>query len=480
MNGPKEFSRHVLTMMTGNAIAQAIPLLASPLLTRLYSPTEFGVLSAIIAAGGMLSVLFTLRYELAVVLPRAESDAASLAALALACSIAWGVATVLLLLLFPVIAATLFARASDYVLAIPLLAIAIGCSQILSFAANRERRYRTIASGSVLQQMSAAVISIALGWLGAPLNGLIVGRLSGYVIAVAYYINRLADILKTWAGLVSSRRVIENASTYRQFPAFNVPYSFIGNFSREFLVLALTAMHQTEAAGLYGLARSALTAPIGFLSASLSQVFYKEAAVSIGTPEFKQLTLKFLRYLAAGLAPFFVLGWFWAPEVFKIVFGAQWREAGVYASALMPIGYLSLFTSWPERVFEVRGKQRLSLTIQATFDAVTVAVVGFALLRGMPPLVAIYWYVAIQCFYHLTYLAAVFRLSGFGFSGFARFAGLGILVIIVSTVLQLAPRQIPTGELGQFMISLLVAAITSLLLLLPCRRLARNDAGASA
>ena len=475
MNDSNSFVRHLLTMVTGTALAQAIPLLASPILTRLYTPGDFGILSAVVATAGILSIIGTLRYELAIVLPQDEARAANLAAIAMMTLIATFVATTLLIVIFPSASNGLFSRASDYALAIPLLTAVLSMSQLLSFAANRERQYRTITTGSILQQTGAAIIGIGMGFAALPVNGLIVGRVAGYAIACVYYARRLSTNLRRWLGLIETQCLVETALAYRQFPAFNVPYSLIGNFSREFLVLAFTAMHQLDAAGYYGLARSVLTAPIGFLSTSISQVFYKEAAVNIGTTDFKRLTLNLLRYLGAGLAPFFVLGWFWAPEVFQIVFGARWREAGDYAALLMPIGYLSLFTSWPERVFEVRGKQHLSLAIQLIFDSATVGLVTVALINGTPPLTAIKYYVGVQCLYHMTYLAAVFRLSGFDLKSFTKFVSLGAIALVAIVLLEFFAAQSVSGMWLQFAVSALAAVVSSMLLLLLVRRSARSD-----
>jgi len=38
-----EFAKNVLTLMTGTTIAQAIPIAISPILTRIYTPEDFGV-----------------------------------------------------------------------------------------------------------------------------------------------------------------------------------------------------------------------------------------------------------------------------------------------------------------------------------------------------------------------------------------------------------------------------------------------------
>jgi O-antigen/teichoic acid export membrane protein len=470
-----QFLRHILTMVTGTALAQAIPLLVSPLLTRLYTPADFGVLSAVVAAAGILSVVSTLRYELAIVLPKDEAGAANLAAIALAAMVALCITTTILIAGFPDAAHHILSRASSYALVVPLLTALLSFSQLLSTAANREREYVTIATGSVLQQIVAALFSIGAGFAALPVNGLIVGRLSGYAIACVYYVRRLASILERWVGLVERPKLFEEATTYRQFPFFNVPYSLVGSISREFLILAFTAMHQAEAAGYYGLARSVLTAPIGFLSTSLSQVFYKEAAVSIGTPEFKRLTLNMLRYFGAGLLPFFVLGWFWAPDVFQLVFGTHWREAGNFAALLVPIGCLSLFTSWPERVFEVRRKQHWSLSIQLTFDSITVGLVTLALIQGATPLTAIKVYVAVQCIYHLTYLAAIFGLSGFNSKDFGKFVCFGAAVAGIIWLMDDLIAEGATTLWLQFGISVFAAIVSSVLLLLLAHRSAKSD-----
>jgi O-antigen/teichoic acid export membrane protein len=475
MPEPNRFLRHILTMVTGAALAQAIPLLVSPLLTRLYTPADFGVLSAVVAAAGILSVVSTLRYELAIILPKDEAGAANLAAIALSVMIVLCITTTVLIAGFPDIAQHVLSRASNYAVVVPLLTALLSFSQLLSTTANRQREYVTIARGSVLQQIVASLVSIGAGILALPVNGLIIGRLSGYAITCVYYVRRLASILERWIGLVEKPKLFEEAVTYCQFPFFNVPYSLIGSVSREFLILAFTAMHQAEAAGYYGLARSVLTAPIGFLSTSLSQVFYKEAAVSIGTPEFKRLTLNILRYLGAGLMPFFVLGWFWAPDVFQVLFGARWREAGNFAALLVPIGCLSLFTSWPERVFEVRRKQHWSLSIQLAFDSITVGLVTWALAQSATPLTAIKVYVAIQCFYHLTYLAAIFKLSDFSSKDFRKFVCFGAALVGLIWIMDDLIIQGATTLWLQFGISVLAAVVSSLLLLLLAHRSAKSD-----
>src|SRR2546425_10423373 len=70
-----EFIRHILTLITGTTIAQAIPLVVTPILTRIYSPQDFGLFALYMSIIAILGVVATGRYELAIMLPEKDEDA---------------------------------------------------------------------------------------------------------------------------------------------------------------------------------------------------------------------------------------------------------------------------------------------------------------------------------------------------------------------------------------------------------------------
>jgi len=88
-------ARHVLTLMTGTTLAQAIALAISPILTRLYAPEQFGVFALYLSIVALLAIVATGRYELAIVLPESDVDAWHLCALALLIAAAVSVSTLL-------------------------------------------------------------------------------------------------------------------------------------------------------------------------------------------------------------------------------------------------------------------------------------------------------------------------------------------------------------------------------------------------
>ncbi|SVD81723.1 uncharacterized protein METZ01_LOCUS434577, partial [marine metagenome] len=95
-----EFSKNVLTLVTGTTIAQAIPIAISPILTRIYTPEDFGVLALFISITTILGTIANGRYELAIVLPKRDNNALELTALSIIITIGFSLLLVILVILF--------------------------------------------------------------------------------------------------------------------------------------------------------------------------------------------------------------------------------------------------------------------------------------------------------------------------------------------------------------------------------------------
>jgi O-antigen/teichoic acid export membrane protein len=456
-----EFGRHVFTMMSGATIGQVIPLIVAPLLTRLYTPEQFGVYAVFLGLASVLSMVATGRYEFAIVLPKDDADAMHIAVLALLITCAVSTVTLIAITIFIAPIAQLLGHPEQvgWLYLVPLMVLLLGCCQVLNFSANRHARYRAMALSAVAQQGITAGSIIALGVVPAATHGLVLGRLAGQFAGCFALLPRF--LREDWARRppLTCSRLAACASRFRQFPMFNVPYSLIGTFSKEFLVIALSSFKYLEAAGFYGLTRIIMYAPIGFISSSLGQVFFKEASLSMGTPRFEQLTLRLMNGFAAFCAPAFAFLVFWAPDVFAALFGERWRMSGVYAALLAPVGLLSLFTTWPERVFAVAQRQQVSLLVQVASDSASIALVWGLLLAGGAPLVCIGAFSLAQCVYHFVYLFAVFRTARFDPAGYWRLLRrIGKLLLFAVAAFMLVKILAPS-KLTEFIISSFLMAL---------------------
>src|SRR5256885_1681846 len=75
--------RQGLTLLSGTTLAQVIPALASPIITRLYRPPDVGASAFVVAVLGVLTPVACLRYDLAIMLPEEDKEATHLTALCL-------------------------------------------------------------------------------------------------------------------------------------------------------------------------------------------------------------------------------------------------------------------------------------------------------------------------------------------------------------------------------------------------------------
>ncbi|TSA51928.1 MAG: hypothetical protein D4R43_00025 [Sphingobacteriales bacterium] len=67
-----EFSKNVANIVGGTLVSQLITIAISPVLSRLFSPAEFGLYSIFINIAATTAVVSTFRYEYAVMLPQKD------------------------------------------------------------------------------------------------------------------------------------------------------------------------------------------------------------------------------------------------------------------------------------------------------------------------------------------------------------------------------------------------------------------------
>lgn len=451
------FRANILAMLSGTALAQAIPLLVMPLLTRLYSPEAIGLQTLFMGSTAALGVAATCRFDLAVVLPERDEDAYQLGALVLLISAFSTLIALLAIWLFaPFIASQAgYPQFTAWLWLLPAMMLGTMLTLLGTAYASRERRFTKVAKANIANQAFYAIAALAIGYLGASTQGLVVAKVLGQWTAV------LVIMLACGYGVYRSvrgfnfREIKRLAKHYRQFLYFNTPYSLIGTVARDMPIFVFSSLGATSAAGFYGLTRTVLLAPTLLISTSLSQVFFREAVAFKGTPHLQALTVGLLKLTLLAGAPLFAFCTVWGDVFFGYVFGSKWQTAGVYAMILAPAAWLALQTGWPERLFEVAHRQDVSFTIQVSADIITVAAVILPLVLGNSIIGAIIGFAVANASYHIIYLVAIFRVSGFSIKPLIRAVLAGSAVYLLATTALFFLRL--AGSLS--MLWLLMAAI---------------------
>lgn len=318
---PSSLLRASLTLLAGGALAQLVPLLLGPWLTRLYSPEAFGVYHLLAATAANVAVVACARYEFA--LPKVADDAEA-EALRTLCLRLIGVVSV-----FSAIAGAAWAMAIGA--AWPLwLGPAVALLALLSLAtlnATRAQRYRALAWARVVQHGGGAALQGAAGVIGAGVHGLIAAPVVAAGVALAAL---------GWPGPARAARERWQAvaRAHRDFPLLNTPHAFLGAL-QDTLAVALVAGHQgVAAAGAWGLALRYLKAPATLVGSAVSQALYPQLARAGCTREGRAMVLRTMGLLALIAVPLVLGLWLAAPPLFAWAFGAEWRSAGELGRAL--------------------------------------------------------------------------------------------------------------------------------------------------
>jgi len=375
----------VLTLLTGTVAAQAAVYLARPVLTRVFAPEAFGLFAFYLAAVAVLATAATGKYEDAIPLPERPRAAAGAAALALALS--GGVALLALLAVpfrEPLAAALGHPEAAPYVALVPLGVWVTAWGRTAELWLTRVARFGPISFSRGVQGGVTVPVQIGAGVAGLGALGLVGGHLAGRAVATAALAvavlrggrlrQRIGDGLLGEAGHAARR--------YRRFALFGMPSGTLNAFSMQLPAFLLLAWFSPEAAGLYAVAYGTLAIPMQLVGGSVAQVFFARAAVARREGTLATLTGSvFARLCALGAFPMAALA-VAGPEVFALVFGEAWREAGTYAQWLAPWLFLVFVSSPLSTLLDVLERQPLELGFNVVLLAGRVAALAAGAAAG--------------------------------------------------------------------------------------------------
>ncbi|NIC04064.1 oligosaccharide flippase family protein [Billgrantia bachuensis] len=368
------FARGVSVLVGGTAGAQLLAIAAAPLLTRLYTPEDFGLLAVY---GGLLA-LFTVvasgRYQLAIPLPETEREAAEVLALSLAV-VAF---TTLVALLLVLLGGRALAEAlgvpslSPWLWLLPLGVAFAGSYQAVSHWAVRTRAFAALASTRIKQSLALLAIQLAASPLGG--GGLLLGHAagqgSGTLTLARPALRAVGEHRVTAAGAWAAAR------RYRKFPLFSSWSGLFNTLGKQLPPLLFAALFSPVAAGLYALAHRVLAMPMTLIGEAVGKVFFSSAAEAHRRGELGPLVAKVHATLAQVAMPPAIVLMAIGPDLFALVFGERWREAGEFARWMAPWLYLVFITSPLSHLFSVMERQGQGLAFQALLLGVRVAAIA--------------------------------------------------------------------------------------------------------
>lgn len=324
------FRKGVARIAGANGVAQVLAFSASPVLTRLFSPADFGLYGMFLAVVGPASVLATLRFEDAVPLPRADIKASVL--VAVGCAVAVGSGLVAAALTFLMFDHQLGTSPSFYIPALAGIAvIGSGVSASLISWAVRERAYSTIARATLTKSFCQTLGHIAMGFAGLGAAGLAGGKALEKTMGIAAVGRLYWQTGRKRLQRTTARQMLHVARAYSRFPAYGVPGQAFTSGSQFLPPLILAAAYGPQSAGMFVLALRVLVTPLMTLGGAIGQAYVGVAPDLFRSAPTRLLKLfdrvgMLLFFSGAALVGVLMIG---GEALFGLVFGDQWTNGAI-------------------------------------------------------------------------------------------------------------------------------------------------------
>ena len=350
--GRSAFVRNVLVVTTGTAIAQAIGFALSPIISRLFSPTDFGIFGSFGAVAGIVATVVTLQYSQAIILPKADADAMNLLAVSGLCTLLLATLCLVGCLVLPGALNGLMKTTGAWALVLLVCATLVsGINQSFQAWCVRAKDFKRTSASQVVRSLSSSSSQIGCGYFGLGAVGLVCSSVLADILAT---LNLGRVVFRDWQLLRSDigwRQMRRLAAEYHDFPLYNASTSLINALSLGLPVFLLSHSYGLAVAGAYAFAIRILATPMGFVLTALRQVLLQKAAEAHN--EGRRLMTLYVKItiglFALALLPSLVL-LIWSPRLFPWLFGSQWVLAGEFAGSLV-VWLLFMFCNVPAVLF---------------------------------------------------------------------------------------------------------------------------------
>lgn len=361
------FRSDVVRLVSGTALAQVIGLAAAPILTRLYTPEAFGVAAMFASITAILGVLACMRYELSIILPDNDREAANLLAVSLVITGLTATLTIPLVLYAgePVVNWLNMPELAPYLWLVPLTVLIYGIFSPLSYWNTRTKHFARLSIARVTSQLAGTSSSLAVGFAGHATGGtLIATSVGGQAVATIVLGGQIwRDNGRFILSCITLSEMWEGVRRHWKFPIYSSWGALINTASWHVPVLMLGVFFSSAVVGFYSLGFRLIQMPMNLIGSAIGQVLYQHGAEARNRGELG-LTVDaiFKRMLIIGLLPSLILTII-GEDLFSAIFGIYWSEAGLYVQILAPWALVWFISSPLSAVYFILEKQREELVV---------------------------------------------------------------------------------------------------------------------
>jgi O-antigen/teichoic acid export membrane protein len=378
------FLFHVWLLVGSASLGQIVNLIAAPIISRLYGPTEFGVLAEFSAITGILGVICTLNYQSAI--PVCESDKEGSHVVLL------GTISLLSFVLLISIVLNLFGneisdllktpQLKPYICYLPLSILFTGSFVLTSFWAIRKEAFKLLANANFFQMTISTLLKICMSFLGA--EGLIIGYLASLLLGI----ERLLPLTTSGRGHVFTSctfsELVAVAKKYISFPLYSAPGILLDTIGQQLPPLIFASAFGPDISGVYLFANQILMVPISLVGRAISNVFFSKASKITDGNQISQLVSSMNANVAYLILPPTVLLYLAGQDLFSHIFGYNWRLSGRFSEYMAPSFYFIFLNTTIAPLFYILDKQHYNFLFNLGLIFLRTAAIFLGVLYNSP------------------------------------------------------------------------------------------------
>lgn len=366
----KSIFRNILKLLTGEGLARIIAFAAAPVITRLYTPEDMGVLGVFTSLIAIIAPFTCLSYSSAIPINRNNKTTGNLI---FCCFLIMLSVTALsfFVSLFAgekVLTSLSMRSIVSYWYLIPIGILLKGLFDIFSQYSVRQKQFGLYAKATVAQKISGSAIKIGLGFLKVRPLGLLIGDIFTTSGGLWLFFKKFWKDFAQFRKSISLTKMRYSLKRYKKFPLFRLPSQILLALTGNIPILFFAWKFNEATVGQIKWALTMISIPITFIGYAVGKSFLGEIA-EIGSRNgmaIYKISIDIIKKLSViGLVMF--LGFFFlAPWLFPLIFGAQWQEAGMYARyCSIFLCFRFIYSPLSEGVFNVFERQGLILLIES-------------------------------------------------------------------------------------------------------------------
>lgn len=366
------YKKNISTLALGNSLAQAIPILISPILTRIYDPKDFGIFGIYMACVMVLASLANGQYHLAIVLPTSNNKAFHLSVLAFisTCILTFLLYMIIILFSDNIILLLNSQEMKTWIYLVPVSVFLMAIYQIYQYNNTRIKDFKSISISNIYRTSIMSSSQVLLNFIFKDVAGLIMGLIIGTTVAIFYLIRTSKkNIYK-----IKYKTILAVAKYYKEFPKINTINNLLYTFSQYSIYVVIGLIYSIEYVGFFTLVQRVMLVPSTIIGNAVGQVFYQKISNSIKSNQVYEDLVYTLKIIVVSSFVIFLLVYIFIQDIFVIVFGEKWFEAGEIAMYLVPLFFFQFIRASINTITLVYKKQKIQMYINITMLLFTLSI----------------------------------------------------------------------------------------------------------